>query len=521
MISIGSSVSAVESSDYQPLLFGSFFDSSLFGIQFNYNPNAPEDQKILLVTDLVNQTSLATPTNYHNIISLVGHEDKGIKSAFLALERFNRTIIDLISWQAIVPFIKYLHHFSLPSGEDVVLGQDFLGIALKIKESEIYPAEYQLGYANVPLTFLELLIPDGYNSSLTSSVGTSIRIQESINELQIDFTYSNLTFLFQGSSIDLNTLSGLRIVENVILAQFDKITFSIFFRKYSHHEISGVETISKVSIGTVMNLIINEELPTSVSWINAIDYEIEENFQDLEFPIHEVFSWYQGSDIKRRLELFKDISFSFITSQNVGILSNTQPKEDIQIVIDGNNRTPNELEKKDFPVKEEITLIHNMSQVFSTKVKGRNFAIQHENVPDKISLIPMETQVIALNQHDGFAGNRLFIQETSLLKELVAECVKCFIPEMSALGTGEIINAAGLDLTSAQYIQDLQINNWSGLQFTFNLLQFAVKTAPSAPMKSSSGKITPIPAFHSFLGVLIVYVVLKKGKSIKRNYNKN
>jgi len=66
-----------------------------------------------------------------------------------------------------------------------------------------------------------------------------------------------------------------------------------------------------VSIGTIMNLIINEELPQSLNWTNAIDYEIEENFQDLEFPIHETFSWYQGSDIKQRLELFKGISFSF------------------------------------------------------------------------------------------------------------------------------------------------------------------------------------------------------------------
>ena len=521
LVSIGSSISAVERLEYQPLLLDSFFDNGLFGIEFDYNPNAPEDQKILLLTDLINQTSLATATNYNNIISLVGHEDEGIKSAFLALERINRTIIDLISWQTIVPFIKYLHHFSLPSGEDVILGQDFLGIALKINDSEIYPAEYQLGYANVPLAFLELLIPDGYNSSLTSAVGTSIIIQENVNELQIDFTYSNLTFLFQGSSIDLNTLSGLSIVENVILAQFDNIKFSTFFRKYSHHEISGVETISKVSIGTIMNLIINEELPQNLNWTNAIDYEIEENFQDLEFPIHETFSWYQGSDIKQRLDLFKGISFSFITSQNVGILSDTQPKEDIQIIVDGHNRTSTELEKKDFPVTEEITLIHNMTQVFSTKVKGRNFAIQNEDVPDQTSLIPMEIQVIALNQHDGFAGNRLFIQETSLLKELVAECVKCFIPEMSALGTGEIINAAGLDLTSARYIQDLQVNNWSGLQFTINLLQFAVKTTPSTSAKSNSGKITPMPVAYSFLGVLIVCVVLKRRKARKRHYPQN
>ena len=133
----------------------------------------------------------------------------------------------------------------------------------------------------------------------------------------------------------------------------------------------------------------------------------------------------------------------------------------------------------------------------------------------------MEIQVIALNQQSGFAGNRLFKQETSLLKELVAECVKSFITEMSSLETGEIITTLGLDLTSAQYIQELEIKNWSGLQVTMNLLQFAVRTTPSSSTKANSGRITPAPIISTIFCFLVLNVIIKRRKEKKKRLTRD
>ncbi len=520
VISLGSTISGVGNTDYQFVQLDSFFEKNLFGLEFDYNPNAPSNQALCLMTDLLNQTHFTNAIDpdlqEDNVMTIVGHESQEIKSAFLALEQVKRTqdiIIDTVEWQTAVPFAKYLHQFTLPTGEDVILGQDFLGIALKVNGSGFNPVNYQLGYANVPLDFLEFIIPDSKDSSFNSSVETSIMIQESMNELQIDLTYSNLTFLFQTDSIDLNSLLGLEIAEHLMIVQFDEITYSIIIRKYSHHGTSGLETLSEISIGNVLNLIINEELPMDYDWISAFDYEIQENFMDL-IPIHEAFSWYQGIDITSRLQQFPDISFSLITAQNIGVLNGTQTVDDLQVVIDGQNRTTAELAQLDFPVKDEISVIHDERTLFSTQVKGRNFAMIQEESTYKISLVPMEARVIALNQQSGFADNLLFLQETSLLEELVVECVKRFIanPAVSTLATSEIINKGGLDLTSARYIQDFQLEEWLGLRFKINLIQYAVKTAPSSSVTTKLSQITLGPTAPELLGLLILGIVVKRGK---------
>lgn len=538
IITIGSGISVVGRTEYQFIQLDTFFEKNLFGVEFDYNPSVSKDQALLLKTDLINQTTFTNVTDpdleEDNIIALVGHESQDIKTAFLALEQVKRTqeipLIGSIEWCSTVPFAKFLHQFSLPTGEDVILGQDLLGISLKVNGSGFDPSYYQLGYANVPSDFLEFLIPDSQNSSFNSSVGTSIVIQESMNELQIDLTYDNLTYLFQRTGIDLDKFIDLSILydpekritaEHLMIIQFDTITFSLIIRKYTHHGTSGVETLSEISIGNVINLIINEGLPQDETWTNAIEYEIQEKFMDL-IQIPETFSWYQGSNITTRLKQFSNISFSLISSQNIGVLNGTQPVNNVQLVIDSQNRTTIELDQSNFPVIEEISAIHDEQLLFSTKVKGRNFAIQQADISGKISLIPIETQVIALNQQKGFANNTLFLQETSLLEELVAECMKRFIAdsEVSMLGTSEIITKGNLDLTSAQYFQDFQVVEWSGLPFTINLIQFAVKTAPLSTTKTRQSQITLVPTVPGILGLLILSVVVRREKREKRKFNK-
>ncbi|MFX0122866.1 MAG: hypothetical protein ACFFAE_04455 [Candidatus Hodarchaeota archaeon] len=527
VIIMGGTIAGLENTGYQFVQLDSYFEKNLFGLEFDYNPSSTTSETLSLMTDLINQTHFTKVVDpdlqENNVIALVGHESQEIKSAFLALEQVKRTqdiIIDTIEWQTAVPFAKYIHQFTLPTGKDVILGQDFLGIALKVNGSGFNPAHYQLGYANVPLDFLDFIIPDGKDSSFNTSVKTSITIQESMNELQIDLTYFNLTFLFQTDSIDLDSILELEMAEHFIIVQFDEIKYSIIIRKYFHYGTSGVETLSEITVGNALNLIVNEELPQNQNWTDAFDYEIQENFKDF-FPIHETFSWYQGLDIKKRLQQFSDISFSLITAQNIGVLNGTQAVDDFKLLIDDANRTSRELDQNDFPVEKGISVLHDEQLLFSTQIKGRNFALQ-EDIDHKISLVPIETQVIALNEQTGFAENLLFLQETTLLEELVAECVKRFIsnPAVSTLGTSEILNKGGLDLTSAQYIQNFQLGDWSGLRFKLNLIQYAIKTAPSSSGTTNLSQITLGLTATEILGLLILGVILERGRRGKRNPKK-
>jgi hypothetical protein len=517
MMTIGSNVSGASVATYQFSQLEPYFEKDLFGIEFDFDHNAPEDQSLHLMADLLNQSILSNVTSYNNVIALVGYESKGIKSAIIASKRLNRTqdlIVEEISWQTILPFTKILHYFTLPTGEEVIIGQDILGMALKANGSGFDSRNYQLGYTNVPIDFLELLMPDNQNFSFDFSVESSVMLHESNKEFQIDLTYSNLIFLFQTSSIDLNTLFGLKIADHLIIAQIDEIRFSIILRKYLFQGTSGLETLLRISIGDVKNLVIKEELPQNQNWTNAMDYEIQENFKDL-IPIHETFSWYQGPDILQRLHQFSEISFSLITSQNIGLLNKSQALDDGHVVIDGQKKTTVELAKDDFPATEEISFVYDEYTLVSDQINGRNFAIEKQEEPVELQLKPIKIRSISLNQQNGFAGNRLFLQETSLLKEVVAECIRQFVADskVSTLKTNEIITQTMLDLTLARYFQDFQVVEWSGSHFTIELLQVASGSSLSTFSNDNLSQITFTPLESGIIGLITLSMALKQRKN--------
>lgn len=450
----------------------------------------------------------------------MGHTAQDISSAIFVLDQLNRTqnipFHRPIELNATLPFVKYLHQFSLPTGEDVILGKDFLGIALKINGSGFDPTQYQIGYANIPLDLLELLLPD-YQFSSTK---TSIVIRESIAELQVDLTYSNVLFLFHNGSMGLDNLITLNyplnpeqpiIAAHFMLVQLDKITFTFVIRKYTHYGASGVETYSKITLGNVINLIINEELPTNQNWPYTSEYKIQENFLAY-FRINETLSLYTGSDIRRRLKQFSNISLSLITSQYIGLLNGTKAINTLTAVIDNENKEMADLRQTSFPVTEEISMFYKEKPIFSSKIKGYNFALQGEN-PDNITLIPVKTQIVALNQPNSLISNLLFSEETSLFRELVAESMKRFIAnsEVSDLSTYRFSSVCRLDLSSSRYIQDFQVQEWGGSMIAFNSLEYAVKISSLLSEDKDENKITFIPIFPGIVALLY----LKKRKRMK------
>ena len=132
----------------------------------------------------------------------------------------------------------------------------------------------------------------------------------SLNSVNVNIIYSNLTFIFQTAKIDFFQFD---LAENIIITQFDEVKFSINIRKYRQQGIVGIEIITDITIGNVVNLIINEELPPGPSWLNAFNYTVEKDFSSV-FDINETFSWYQGPDIAKRMNLFSNIAFSSAVS---------------------------------------------------------------------------------------------------------------------------------------------------------------------------------------------------------------
>ena len=519
--------------EYQIPQLNSYFENDLFGIEFDYDPYATSNQKdqaLSFKKDLITQTEINNSVDINpqedNIIVLVGHESNSFNSAILGIKQVKRTesigLGDPIIWESAMPFIKIIHNYLLPTGENVILGFDILGIALKVNDSSFNPTHYQLGYANLPLDLISLLsglgiangafIPDSISNESTenSTFDMQIELEESGNNLKVDFIYSNLTYLFQTEKIDFFDVD---LAEHVILAQFDEIRFSINIRKYVQHGNAGIETMIEISIGNVINLIIDEALPDGPTWENALNYSVQKDFSPF-LEIDEIFSWYQGTDINTRMSLFSDIAFSVITAQNIGIVNGTESSDNIVIFVDNQNQTKEGLLKSDFSVEKEISCFFNDDLLLTSQVQGRNFAIQSIDTGNELSLTPVISKALAVNKHYGFAHNNLFLHETSLLRDIVADCIRRFVndPIVSSLSADNIYNLAGLYFPSAYYIQEFEVTKWTSSKMNLNLLQFVVQTSSLSGNLNNRGNITNTSAFSGFLGLICLSILIKRQK---------
>jgi len=520
--------------EYQIPQLNSYFEKDLFGIEFDYNPYVSSDQKdqaLSLKRDLITQTeinnSADTNPQEDNIIVLIGHESKNFNSAIFGIKQVKRTknIGETLIWESPMPFIKIIHNYLLPTGENVILGFDILGIALKVNDSSFNPTHYQLGYANLPLDLISLLsgldvehgslFPDSISNESTenSTFDMQIELEESGNNLKVDLIYSNLTYLFQTEKIDFFDVD---LAEHVILAQFDEIRFSINIRKYVQHGNAGIETMIEISIGNVINLIINEALPNGPNWENALNYSVQKEFPEIPgIPeIDETFSWYQGTDINTRMNLFSDIAFSVITAQHIGIVNGTESSDNIAMFVDNKNQTKEGLLKSDFSVEKDISCFFNDELLLTSQVQGRDFAIQSIGTGDELTLTPVKSKALAINKHYGFAHNNLFLHETSLLRDIVADCIRRFVndPIVSSLSADNIYNLAGLYLPSAYYIQEFEVTKWTSSKMNLNLLQFAVQTSSLSGNLNNRGNITNTGVFSGFLGLICLCILMKRQK---------
>jgi hypothetical protein len=539
LLILGGSVSVRSAlSEYPFVQLDPFFEKDLFGVKFDYNRDIAPDQALSLKSDLINQTNFSNTTdpnlNEDNYINIIGHKTLDINSLIFIVENIKRTqdlpIIGTVEWQSILPYVKILHQFDLSSGEHVILGQDFLGVALKLNGSDFNYDHYQLGYANIPIDFLEFLTGAYMNDKIVhhdmdkitdfdfsfhfpTNAQTSIKIQEALNFLDVEIAYSNLTYLFQTDSIDLDDIEGLNIADHIILVQFDSLIIKFNLRKYQNHGITGVETVTDFSIGQVNNLIINEKLPSDQSWEMSSEYKIEEKYKDMDIlPSNSTFSWYTSSDIKKRLELFSDISLSFIFSQNLGILNNTLALDNLQLKIDNQNKTKEELLLDDLPVSDGFAILYKDFPLFSSPIGGRNLAILQDEFLRPISLISSEIKTIALDQHPGFSNKLLFLQETSLIREFVVEVIKRFIsdPSLLSLTTDELITLTNMDLSSTYYKQDYQIKKWLGIPLKFSLIQYATKSVSGSILETEKNGIALVPILPTYIALFILTIRFKK-----------
>ena len=128
-------------------------------------------------------------------------------------------------------------------------------------------------------------------------------------------------------------------------------------------------------------------------------------------------------------------------------------------------------------------------------------------VPRKVN-----SKTIALNQHYGFSHNNLFLEETSILRDLISDSLKHFIndPIISSQTADSLFNIAGLYLPSAYYIQEFEVTNWTSAKLNLNLLQFAAQESSVNLDEVNRNNITDLNVFPGIIAIVILSVIVKR-----------
>ena len=524
------------SQGYQFSQLNTYFQDSLFGVKFDYNNWISPSESLHFLNNLItgeNITEKADPDlTSNNLLALIGHDFADIQSAFLAVESIKRTeivpFLDPIEWETSLPFIKYVLEYALPSGENIILSQDFLGIALKLSGQDFTSDDYQVGYANIPLDFLDFISssmssdqkPEYSIESITqpkqiplysNTTPMTIEIQETQAGLSITTTYTDITYLFQRDDIDYEQISSMQLSDHFILLQFDNVSITLNMLKFSKPTNSGVETCLDVRLGNIKNLIINENFPTVGNWSDSTEVKVEGKYRDL-IDLNETFSWYKNNDILKRIANFDHASFSLLLSQSFGILNGTHSDNEFQLKIAGNTVKKEDLAQRDILVQENVTISRENDLFYFNQLKGNNYVLKEDPVAQNLSVDSLKYKLISLNQHSSLSNNMLFLRETDLLNDLVAESVKHFIEDetITSLSTDQLLKSANLYLTSAMFIQDFEIENWRGYPSTLKIKHSAVRDLNYVKIKLSD--ISSYPFLASVLPVVILIKAFKKKK---------
>ena len=174
-----------------------------------------------------------------------------------------------------------------------------------------------------------------------------------------------------------------------------------------------------------------------------------------------------------------------------------------------------ELSQSDYTVNDNITVLHNEEIMSTTIVDGYNYALEEDPYSETLSITPVTVNLIALNQHPFLSSNILFLRETALINELVAESIKRFVANesLTRLTTDQLLKTTKLYMTAAIYVQDLQIEDWNGHPSTIKLFHTALRELNSTILGYQ--KITSFPIFTS-VGILVIYSSISSRKSRKR-----
>ena len=133
-----------------------------------------------------------------------------------------------------------------------------------------------------------------------------------------------------------------------------------------------------------------------------------------------------------------------------------------------------------------------------------------------LSIISTQFNLIPLNYpHPNLDRNILFLKETSLINELVAESIKRFIANdnLTRLSTDDILKVTKSYMTAAIYVQNLQIEGWKGYPSTVKLLHRALRENNRDILNYH--KISTFP-FLTSIGILVIYFKISSRKSRKQ-----
>lgn len=509
-----------------------FYKQDTFSIRIDQNSGSETENAIHFIKDLYNNVnfndSIDSDEFNNDIYSMAFDKTEEFYTMFLGLEKMTNYVnlseysYPSFSFRNYLPYTKLLNYFTLNNySEDILLSQDFLGLALKVNGSSFPDNRLLMGYPNIPLEVVKTIdLVTERKQTIFPRPDVESTFSKNDQMVEISISYSNISFIFQAQKIGVNSYSDFSVKNTSIIMLLDKLEVKYEIRAFHYEEFWTLEVTPHFIIGNIIEMAIGERIENDLNDFITEKEIIVEPISILKPISFGNFTFYRDSAILDRINQFDTFSLNVMTSQNINVNGSQVNLNEPTFFMDEIKQSSLNLREKSIEIDKSIKAKVGDYSFYHSVVEGNNFALLTDKNTNSNSFIKISEYILPWSgsETSGMDNFALFQEENELVMDLVADFVqRIYKDQYLGKSSGEVLITTRMSFFDTDYILNYEVSTWTGDLLEISPKHILIKEKTDM-INNPLEKITNSEPIFSIFSIIIIYFIRdrrKKGKEFQ------